>query len=90
MTLALAKQGQVEVQLKKENEKLRLQLAELADIRRENAMALQYSRVIKAKEEQLVAKDHELKASQVSRLNFVYKSFRNVKHRCSKCSISTT
>lgn len=66
MTLALAKHAQIETQLRKDIDKLRLQLAELVDVRRENDMALQYSRVIKAKEAQIVVKDQELKTAQVS------------------------
>lgn len=57
MTLELAKSSQTDQQLRAEIDKLRLQLASLSDVRREKDMAMQYSRVIRAKEEQLVAKD---------------------------------
>jgi multidrug efflux pump subunit AcrA (membrane-fusion protein) len=66
MTVALAKQAQTEHQLRKEIDKLRLQLQQLADVRRDSDMAAQFSKVIKAKEEQLVMKDLEIKAIQVS------------------------
>lgn len=66
MTLALAKQSQVEAQLRSVIDKLRLQLAELTEARRDHEMALHYSRVIKGKEEQLALKDQELKTALVS------------------------
>ena len=51
MILELALQAQVEQSLRKDIEKLRLHLTQLADVRRENEMGIQYSRVIKAREE---------------------------------------
>jgi len=51
MTLELAKSSQTDQQLRAEIDKLRLQLASLSDVRREKDMAMQYSRVIRAKEE---------------------------------------
>lgn len=66
MTLALAKQSQVEAQLRSVIDKLRLQLAELTEARRDHEMALHYSRVIRCKEEQLALKDQELKTALVS------------------------
>ena len=89
MTVALGKQAQVEGQLRKEVDKLRLQLQQLADVRRDSDMAAQFSKVIRAKEEQLVMKDHEIKAIQVS-LHFTLTPSRNEKPRCRRSWISTT